>query len=347
MAPRTKKVAHKRSRQDRDTTPAPDVEFTDTTHQHRFERLSNLKFGQSRYICWETLDAIGLTDEVRGLVQVGGWERLLSIHDAVRRDITLEVLTTFSYSRERPDASFDTENVVRFRAFGVFHGMSLTQFAMTLGLYDQDFIDSPDYQELWTDFPPDVTPGQIYHDLCGDSHYVAGQSKGSSLTRHAHRYIHAILSRSITGRGDGTGALSRTDLLYLYSMTQGVPLHLGHVVADFFRHQSQYLRTGALFVGPYVTRLMFQMRLMLSVRGKERVSTPTPLGLVTLRLMGVVRRTASGGYALVESSSDDTESVGAPDAPSPPGPSVTPAAPISDSISTTFGLKFKKLLALV
>ncbi|WP_375673400.1 hypothetical protein, partial [Bartonella sp. CL25QHWL] len=103
------------------------------------------------------------------MVQVGGWERLLSIHDAVRRDITLEVLTTFTYSRERPDASFDTENVVRFRVLGVFHGMSLTQFAMTLGLYDQDFIDSPDYQELWTDFPPGVTPGQIYHDLCGDS----------------------------------------------------------------------------------------------------------------------------------------------------------------------------------
>lgn len=84
----------------------------------------------------------------------------------------------------------------------------------------------------------------------------------------------------MTGHGDGTGTLRQTDLLYLHSMIQREPFHLGYVVADYLRHQSEYLQIGALFAGPYITWLLFKMSLLRSMHG-EKISTPAPFGLVT------------------------------------------------------------------
>ncbi|XP_039146789.1 uncharacterized protein LOC120284030 [Dioscorea cayenensis subsp. rotundata] len=50
MAPRTKRLAQKRPRHDREPTPPSAVEFPDPVHQQRFDRLQNLKIGQSQFI---------------------------------------------------------------------------------------------------------------------------------------------------------------------------------------------------------------------------------------------------------------------------------------------------------
>lgn len=167
MAPRTKRLAQKHPRHDREPTPPPAVEFPNPVDQERFERLQTLKIGQSRYIDWDALEAIGLDEEVRELVRVGGWDRLFAIQEPVRRDTTLEVLALFSFDHDAVDTSFDTEDAICFRAFGQPHGMSLTQFSIYLGLYDQDYTDTIDYTQLLTNYPQDLTPAQVSHDLCG------------------------------------------------------------------------------------------------------------------------------------------------------------------------------------
>lgn len=94
-------------------------------------------------------------------------------------------------------------------------------------------------------------------------------------------YIHDVLNRLVTSRGDGTSVLNRLDLLSLYSMTQREPFHPGYVVADYHSHQSQYLRI-VLFADPFISQLLFKIGLLCSVRGEEKISTPATLGLVTL-----------------------------------------------------------------
>lgn len=132
------------------------------------------------------------------------------------------------------------------------------------------------------------------------------------------------------GCGDDSGVLSRLDLLYLHSMTQREPVYHRYVVADYLHHQSQYLLIGALFAGPYISRVLFKIGFLLSMRREEKISTPAPLGLVTLRLMGIVRYIGSSRYTLVESSSDD-ELIEAPNAPPEGKPMVIEAAPVLSS----------------
>lgn len=96
--------------------------------------------------------------------------------------------------------------------------MSLMQFSMRLRLYDDDFIHTNDYTQLETDYPPGVTPQHVYRILRGDSQYEPRVSKATCLVHLSHRYIHAILIKSVNGHGDSTGILSLLELLYLYSM---------------------------------------------------------------------------------------------------------------------------------
>lgn len=67
------------------------------------------------------------------------------------------------------------------------------------------------------------------------------------------------------------------------------------------------MRTGVLLAGPYITFLIFKMGLLRSFRGEERINTPALLVLVTLRLVGIVRRIGLGAYVLVEPSSEDDD----------------------------------------
>lgn len=78
MAPRTKKLASKRPRETREPSLEA-LEFTVPENHVRFEHLLKLKFGQSRIINGRILEEIGLADDVRELVFVGSWNRLLTI----------------------------------------------------------------------------------------------------------------------------------------------------------------------------------------------------------------------------------------------------------------------------
>lgn len=116
--------------------------------------------------------------------------------------------------------------------------MSLTQVLVLLSLYDGYYINTKEYAQLPTDYPLDLTLAHIFRALCNNYLFISGHSKSSMLSRPSYRYVHAILSRSVTGRGEGVGSLSQLDLLYLHSMNQRKPLHLGYIVPDYLRHQS-------------------------------------------------------------------------------------------------------------
>jgi len=106
----------------------------------------------------------------------------------------------------------------------------MTQFSVRMGLYEEAETETEEYEQLPTDYPGIVTPLRVYRALCGQGQYEPRVSKATCLTRSAHRYIHAVMSRSISGRGDSTGVLNRQELLYLHSMVRRKPLHLGHIL---------------------------------------------------------------------------------------------------------------------
>lgn len=100
-----------------------------------------------------------------------------------------------------------------------------------------DFINIEEYTQLSSDYPFGITPSRVCRILHGDFQYEPGSIKAILLIRPAHRYIHAILSKSVNGWGESTGALSKIDLLYLYSMVLSFLIHLGYILVDYLQHQ--------------------------------------------------------------------------------------------------------------
>lgn len=48
-----------------------------------------------------------------------------------------------------------------------------------LYLYDEDYVDTMEYTQLFNDFPPSRTLSQVFHDLFGCYQYIPGESKSS------------------------------------------------------------------------------------------------------------------------------------------------------------------------
>lgn len=70
------------------------------------------------------------------------------------------------------------------------------------------------------------------------------------------RYIHFLLSHTLTGRGDSTSVVSLRDFDFLLSMVDCFHMHLGYEVVVSISQQGTSPRIGALFVDPYITWLV-------------------------------------------------------------------------------------------
>ena len=83
MVPRSKKQADKRPRES--SSESEDMNFTIPEHRVYFERLSRVRFGQTRFLDTSILRDMQqgdeLADEVEDLVSVGGWRQLLTIRE--------------------------------------------------------------------------------------------------------------------------------------------------------------------------------------------------------------------------------------------------------------------------
>lgn len=283
-----KRVASKRPRHD--DVPTGDLHFTQPQHQARYINLKTKPFGITRTIEWGDLETIGLADKVLSLISHNGWDKVFAIEEVAYREITLEVLSTIKVVRPHG---------VTFCALGVTRTMSDLQFGLYLGLYDKEFINLSSSRELPIDFPARMTHTRFWNLISG---FRSNESKKASrLLKPEHRYIQGLFSHGIAGRNDSTGEITRADLLMLYSTTERYPINLGRLCADLLVRQGTYARLGAIFAGPYVTRLMRGMGLIARIAGMQVVGGTTPLGLATLCAMGLVDQRGDG-YTLIRHS---------------------------------------------
>lgn len=159
-----------------------------------------------------------MAQEVHELISVAGCQQLLSIKDPAICTLTFEVLASFEFDQSH--TNFNREDTIQFYAFEQHHSMSLTQFSVSLRLYDDDFIHTEEHTQLPNDYPLGVTLQHLYRILFGDDQYEPGISKALCLIPPSHKYIHTIPSRSVNGHGDSIGVLRQLELVYLYFMVQ-------------------------------------------------------------------------------------------------------------------------------
>lgn len=59
--------------------------------------------------------------------------------------------------------------------------MSLSQFVVMLGMYDEDYVGTEEYAQLPTNYPRSLTPSLVFRNLCGGYQFSLGQPKGYLL----------------------------------------------------------------------------------------------------------------------------------------------------------------------
>jgi len=265
---------------------------------------------------------VGLEEEVRQLVSVGAWRQLFMITDTSYEQLALEVLSTFEMFRGV--IAFHQNDFIQFQAFGAMHKMSLTEFSIHLGLYNADFTRTPEYDALLTSRPPGESMVAAWRRIGKTKEYDPRQTKATSLVSPAVRYMHYMLSHTITGRGDSTGVVSLRELDMLMSMVDGFHLHLGFEVAYYIHRQGTNPRIGAIFVGPYITRIIRSMGLLPCdiISGLRAIGGVLPVTIETLRSMGMLRRIQTAQGIMYQVRRDpDLASTSAPTAAAPSRPS--------------------------
>ncbi|KAM0039903.1 hypothetical protein Hdeb2414_s0012g00387431 [Helianthus debilis subsp. tardiflorus] len=68
-----------------------------------------------------------------------------------------------------------------------------------------------------------------------------------------YRYLHRILSTSITARGHSREWCTSTDLLFFYCLLYMRPCVLAHGLAQYFASAHQRQKCGVWYGGAYVT----------------------------------------------------------------------------------------------
>lgn len=93
-----------------------------------------------------------MADMVDELLSKGSWHRLLPIREPGICMLTLEMLSSFEFDRSYSlcqlplDSSFASIDAIHFRAFHQYYRMSVMQFSIQLGLYDEDYIVTEEYE---------------------------------------------------------------------------------------------------------------------------------------------------------------------------------------------------------
>lgn len=121
----------------------------------------------------------------------------------------------------------------------------------------------------------------VWNHLCLGRNYEPGLTKATCIVDLALCYIHAVIARSFAGKADSQGVIGGHELLYLYTITEHRPFHLGFILAEFLTHQGQYTRLSSIFAGLYTTYLIRVMGLFGELEGQVIVGSMTSLGMDT------------------------------------------------------------------
>lgn len=76
---------------------------------------------------------------MKGLISHDCWDKLFSIDYPSYRQLTLEVLSTFEARQDERTVGAIRPGAIRFQAFGKSCEMNYIEFAIYLGIYDDEF----------------------------------------------------------------------------------------------------------------------------------------------------------------------------------------------------------------
>lgn len=90
-------------------------------------------------------------------MHLGRSDLLMRLESLLMWLVVIDFLAFVIQSVDCSDTDFDKENTIYFRALGKPHGMPLPQFAVMLGLYNEDYIGTEEFAQLPADYLTGLT----------------------------------------------------------------------------------------------------------------------------------------------------------------------------------------------
>ena len=225
---------------------AHDLVFEKPEHRKRYEALAKRKLLPTRYICNETLDKLGLREEIHRMFGNLGMLEFMQFEAPTFEKITLEFLSTVEFKLRRRWNGSETEYYgdLVFQLFGEEHTMSLQEVGAALNLPSVAYGAPPETfaaAEFWT-------------AITGKTGYNPSTGKASGIHNPCFRYAQKGLAFTLFGRGDSTGVAAKRELFFLHCMTESSRVNVAAFAANHLK-QVGYASTGDISVGGMITQI--------------------------------------------------------------------------------------------
>lgn len=233
------------------------MDFSSEAHKERYAFLSKLPVNGNRYIDYNDLALVGLKVEVKRLVDGIGWDYFIHIREPKVKELLLEFLTTFEFFK-MPRIDYDWEDSIVFRLGGIIHHMSISEFKVNCGFYDEDILETDQYISSIFWFHEDTMfPNKFWHSIAPytEGVYRPRKSKSTGIVDLTLHYLHRFITYSLDRCGDSNGVISKLDFFFLlWCLKSSQPCNLGCCFALYFEKMAEKCNK-VLCGGSYVTRL--------------------------------------------------------------------------------------------
>ncbi|WCJ21165.1 hypothetical protein M5689_003342 [Euphorbia peplus] len=259
-----------RLRPKRNQTPVPieNIELSDDTQRSdellnrlttltepesriRYKVLKGFAFIPARVIDWNSLQVLGLDDEIPTLLQGAGLLEFSEINEIAFRECTLEFLSTFKIDAAIKDPA-DSKKY-KFRLMGIDMSISLNSLNVYLGVVSSKDVVKPEFQSRLRDFDPKFKAKSFWTELTGQKEYNASDSKSTFLQTHSMRFIQRYLASSLFARYSQSN-MPKNDLFVVWCMLNKKPINVGHWLATYLNSQES-TTSKYICAGPFITKL--------------------------------------------------------------------------------------------
>ncbi|KAI3797546.1 hypothetical protein L1987_32804 [Smallanthus sonchifolius] len=262
----------------------------DTEAFSRCQKLREVQMGPGTAVDWALLEEVQEAERARAIIgEDTPWSRLFDLSFAeTYRELVVEFLSTFIYSEtglqplpgEAPDIDPDR---ISFSIFGVVYRQTLSQWAVTTGLYYEPETVTPLFTEAVTEV--DKEELLVFWGLISDSPWLGTKGRVSGIRDPLYRYLHRLISTSIAPRLKSREWCTDRDLFFLFCLLTGRRCDLSTSMALYFASAYMRQKRGLLYGGAFITHIM---RSVLPFDQHE------PAMLPAIPPVRLDRRTASG-----------------------------------------------------
>ena len=223
------------------------LQFPDIRTHMKCQTLKSISVKTINSIDWNQMEKFDPNNRLLRLLPLDTpWRRFFDILEPSYDELVYEFWSTFYYT-QKTDL---IEETIGFRLGGRTVKLSLTQFALYLGIYTEEEVRSPIFTEALIKYPYNTQDYWHKHSL----EEWSPNNDSKTFKDFLYQYMHRVISNTIRGRTSNPHRVSTTDLFHLYSIFESVPCNIAHGLASYFEYYDAR-RPKNLMGGSYITRL--------------------------------------------------------------------------------------------